>query len=538
VRDDAVAPSNVITPNPERTSTETSSNAANPAPQMIDVKNCKQTNTYKDAPQVLAQRIEQAARAIRQDRSPDPRDRLAGLSGVYPYMMFFTVADAVVPDGVDKTPANSIRSVDRLQYLGESARTDKEIGASAKSSGSTSAIEKPGFARLLGFAIENGAISQDVNNSTLTLSTSPYVLYTMNGGDTVENYNQAGFLNRIGVSASFNITDSANLLGNVRRGDLSEWSIKTRLFGDRSTRSARFQDYWDTKIRPFVEAKGRAIGQPIDFIDNNPVLRRLRNETEASLNTALLQLFDDAAYKSASDTEKEIMLQNVMYCFMRSAVFDQIRSNTIDIGAEARTKINDEYVPRVAQAFANMVQAKKLLRAGLDELSKSPLATFGYTNHRQPAASDYSEFKFLFEQDKFVFGLLKVVANGGLTVYNEPNPLLNQTRIRDFSAALSFEGAVDSPFLKNQPDLSRITYAFTGSYQRLKENDGLPRRKADIGAFQFKLDVPIYAGFALPFAITYTNATEHNKKEDTRFNFGLKLDADKLFALTKLAGIP
>src|SRR5204863_6794651 len=123
------------------------------------------------------------------------RDRLAGLTGVYPYMMFFTVADAVVVDGIDKAPANNIRTVERLQYLGETGRTDKQVGASARSAGSTSAIEKPGFARLLGFAVESGAILQDVSNSTLTLSTSPYILYTMNGGDTVENYNRAGFLN-------------------------------------------------------------------------------------------------------------------------------------------------------------------------------------------------------------------------------------------------------------------------------------------------------------------------------------------------------
>jgi hypothetical protein len=508
-------------------------------PQNLDVNNCKLTNTYTDAPALLVQRVEQAASAIAQDTNTDLNRRLRGLSAVYPYLMFFTVADAVLPQGVNNAPAVNIRTIDRLQYLGETARTDKQIGSSPRSTGSTSAIEKPGFARLLGFAIENGGILQNTDNTTLTLSTSPYLLYTMNGGgDSVENYNKAGFLNRIGVSASFNMTDTENPLANVKRGELTEWGVKARLFGDRSTRSKSFQKFWDAKIRPFVEAKGRAIGEPVDFIDNNPVLRPLRNQTREQLRAALIQLLSASDYQSAPEADKEIMLRNVIYCFMRSAVYDPIRSNTIDVGNEARTKITDEYVPRVAQAFANMLEAKKLLAEGLDELSKGPLATFGYTNHRQPTGSDYSEFKFLYEQDKTVFRMLKIVANVGLTVYNKPNPLLNQSRVRDFAAALSFEGSTASPFLKNQPDMSRITYAFTGNYERVKENEGMLGRRPDLAAFQFKIDIPIIGGMSLPFAVTYANATETTNEEHTRFNFGFKLDWDKLFALTKLVGKP
>jgi len=518
---------------------ETIANAAPIPQQNIDVNNCKLTNTYKDAPELLVQRVEQAASDIVRNTNPDPNAKLRGLSGVYPYLMFYTVADAVLPTGIENAPAANIRTIERLQYLGETARTDKQVGASSRSSGSTSAIEKPGFARLLGFAVENGGILQDVNNSVITLSTSPYLLYTMNGGgDSVENYNRAGFLNRVGISASFNMTDSANPLANVRRGDLTEWGVKARLFGDRSTRSKRFQDFWDAKIRPFVEAKGRAIGEPINFIDNNAVLRPLRNQTREQLKAALVQLLNDSDYQSASEADKEIMLRNVMYCFMRASVYDPIRSNTVKVDPEARTQINDEFVPRVAQAFANMAEAKRLLNEGLDELYKSPLATFGYTNHRQPTGSDYSEFKFLYEQDKTVFGMLKIVGNAGLTMYNKPNPLLNQSRVRDFAAALSFEGAIDSPFLKNQPDLSKITYAFTGNYQRMRENEGIPGRKPDLSAFQFKLDIPIYGGMALPLAITYASGSETTNREHTRFNFGFKFDMDKLFALTKLVGNP
>ncbi|HSS18496.1 MAG TPA: hypothetical protein VLL54_00220 [Pyrinomonadaceae bacterium] len=518
---------------------ETAAMVPLPAPQDIDVKSCKLINTYKDAPEVLLQKAEQAAASIRQATDDDPADRVAGITAVYKSLMFFTVADAVLPDGVQNDQGTSIRDVDRLQYLGETARTDKQIGSSTRSAGSTSAIEKPGFARLLGFAIENGGILQDINNSTVTLSTSPYVLYTMNGGgDSVENYNKAGYLNRIGLSASFAMTDSANPLASVRRGNLTEWGVKTRLFGDRSTRSKQFQKFWDTEVRPFVEEKGRALGDAKEFIDGNDTLRTLSDQTESKLTDALVQVLADPDYKSATDAQKETMLENVMLCFMKASVYDPIRSNTIDVGLDARTKINNEFVPRIAQAFANMSEAKKRLSIGLDQLAKSPLATFAYTNHRVATGSDYSEFKFVYEQDKTIASMFKLVGNAGFTVYNKPNALLRQTRIRDFAMALSLEGSVDSPFLKNQPDMSKITYAFTGNYQRMKENVGVANRKPDLAAFQFKLDVPIYGGLTLPLAVTYASGTEHTNQEHTRFNFGFKFDMDKLFALTKLIGQP
>ena len=48
-----------------------------------------------------------------------------------------------------------------------------------------------------------------------------------------------------------------------------------------------------------------------------------------------------------------------------------------------------------------------------------------------------------------------------------PKPILNQEKWRDFSTALSVEAKANSPFLKDTPDLSKITFALNGRYQRL-----------------------------------------------------------------------
>ena len=515
------------------TSAEAAAPVQTPTP-LATVTDCTSDNSYKNAPPLLTAVAEKVADNIIGDAQADPRFLV---NAAFSPMMFYVVADALTVN--TDSPVRSIKSLKAYQYLGETARTDKQVGAGSSSSGTTSAIEKPGFARLLGFAVEKGAILKDVNGSSLTLSTSPYVLFTLkNGGDTAENYARAGFLNRIGVSASFNIEDENAVLASARRNQLIDWSVRARLYGDRSTRSKAFQDAWREKIQPAIEKRLNVLTGVGAFIANSSEFRSLQVAARTQVNTAVTDLMASESYKKATDPDKKTMLTNTILCNIRSGVFDEINSGRHPISDASRAEIVNKYVPALAAALDNLEVVRGVLKDQLDELSKGPLATFAYTNHREPLTSDYSEFKFLFEQDKTVFGMLKVVGNASVTMYNKPNPLLNQSRLRDLSAALSFEGSFYSPFLKNQPDLSKITYAFTGNYQRMRENSGMAGRKADLAAFQFKLDIPIYGGLNLPIAVTYVNGTEHTTKQDTRLNFGFKFDMDKLFALTKLIGKP
>jgi hypothetical protein len=520
-----------------RLASASSAEAAAPVPTptpLAPVTDCTSDNSYKNAPPLLTAVAETVADNIIGDAQADPRFLV---NAAFSPMLFYVVADALTVN--TDSPVRSIKSLKAYQYLGETARTDKQVGAGSSSSGTTSAIEKPGFARLLGFAVEKGAILKDVNGSSLTLSTSPYVLYTLNGGgDTAENYARAGFLNRIGVSASFNIEDENAVLASARRNQLTDWSVRARLYGDRSTRSQAFQDAWRLKIQPAIEKRLNVLTGVGAFMANSPEFRSLLVAARTQVNTAVGDLISSEAYKKANAADKKTMLTNTILCNIRSGVFDEINSGRHPISDASRAEIVNKYVPALAAALDNLEVVRGVLKDQLDELSKGPLATFAYINHREPTASDYSEFKFLFEQDKTVFRMLKVVGNASFTMYNKPNPLLNQSRLRDFSAALSFEGSFYSPFLKNQPDLSKITYAFTGNYQRMRENSGMLGRKPDLAAFQFKVDIPIYGGLNLPIAITYVNGTEHTTKEDMRLNFGFKFDMDKLFALTKLIGNP
>src|SRR5262249_40405344 len=55
----------------------------------------------------------------------------------------------------------------------ESARTDKSVGASNTASGTTNLVSKGSIPSLLGFAVENGALSRTVSGTTVTFQGSP-----------------------------------------------------------------------------------------------------------------------------------------------------------------------------------------------------------------------------------------------------------------------------------------------------------------------------------------------------------------------------
>jgi hypothetical protein len=445
-------------------------------------------------------------------------------------MVLYTILDAASPKS-----SEMVRGLEAYQYLGETARTDKQLGSAANSNGAVSAIEKPGFAQLLGFAVEHGGITKKNDGTNLTLSTSLYSLYTLKGGDTAATYERAGILNRIAGSATFAIDNQTNELANARRNNLSEWSVKARLFGDRSTRSRQYQEFWNSKIRPVIRQRLLALGAAIEGlsqrIDGYDAFER---DLDSCLRALVQQTMNSADYKAASAVDRKKMLRDLMLGRLKSSVAAAVTASRLKLTDEVIILIERQYIPGIRTALDNLVKADKELKEQIDNLQKGPLGTFAYTNYRIPTGSDYSEAKFLFEQDKSLFRPLKFIGNLGMSFYNRPDPALNQKRLRDVSAALSFEGTSQSPFteVENQ---SKITYSFVGRFERLFENRRLPTRTPDIGTFQFVMEIPFFKGLSLPLSATYANGTEEEKKNHFRFNFGMRLDTDKLFALLKAA---
>jgi hypothetical protein len=412
----------------------------------------------------------------------------------------------------------------------ETFRTDKQIGASARSEGSTTVAEKPGFASLLGLAVEHGAVQQEVDDTTLTLSTSPYAIVAAVQGDTPETYADHPVLTRIGASASFSLaedSDESDVLANARRNQLGEWSVRFRLSPDRSIRSAEFQKFLDADVRPAMKRLATSYVNALGV--------QFQGEVDQKSNTIQTEIV--AALKPYIEAHPNVTrgeLTNLILCLVKAKVYDE--HQRLGMTPEATKLLLEQSIPDITQAEEKLKEARALMDAKIDEMRNRSLYTFAYTNVRQPDASDYSVLKFLFERGVFD-NKAKLVANAGLSLYHHPIAAMNQQTVRDFAAAVSIEGTAGrSPFLGAEEDKSRITYAFTGRYQRLLENRHVMGKSADIAVAQFRLEIPFATGVSFPVSVSVANATEFIKEDHVRANFGFSFDADKLLLVRKLVG--
>lgn len=462
-------------------------------------------------------------------------------------LVFYTIADALkvqvsVPLQTDANGNLATKTVEfgelePYKYLGETLRIDKHLGASS-SPASVSGIDKPGFAWLLGAAIENGQVEKNVRDSVLTFSTSPAALFMLNKGSEANAYQNAGWLNRVGVSASFNMTNQNQLLGNATRGQLKEYSVKYRFAGDRSPRSKALEKIWD-EVSGDIQNRLIALNNASQFISTDPVLQPLTVKTGAELKTAVVKLTSSAPFKAkfqadGSFTDGQVCeVSDVILTYLKNNVANQ--ASKLSPGAVLQFK--EVLVPNLVTAQQKLKIVRESFNAKIDKFFKGPLGTVSYTSHREPVMGNYSEFKFLFERNTPILNplpLKTITANAGFSFYHQPNTALKQERLRAFNAALSLEGNAASPFSETL-DLGRITYSFVGNYERLPENSRMGGRKADIGSLQFLMGVPLFKGMGLPFSVTYSNATETDRRKGWRVNFGLKMDTDKLLELVRAA---
>jgi hypothetical protein len=486
------------------------------------------SNTFTEATPVIKGAVDEMVaiiecRLVDCDQSGETFDESITTNFVEAFS--FTSALAIEP-AVKNDEA--IFSLKPISYAFETARTDKQIGASASTTASTSQIDKPGFATLLGAAIENGLVEKNVQDSVLTLSTSPAALFSIGAEDYQTAYKNAGIFNNIGLTASFNINSQNTLLANTTRGQLREYSVRYNFF-DRSARSPEFQAIFDTEIAPKIKAQLNAVGTVKEFVDSNEAFRGLRNASRIKLINEINKLKDSNEFKALTKEKKKESLTNIIFNFLKSEVFTKLQGGSVQLTDADKTTLR--------QKMSNLLKVQKetvftAAREQLDAFYQRPAASVAYLNHRDPLGN-YSEFKFLYQQSNSLVKPLELVFNTGFSFYHKPNRMANQQKIRDINVALSFEGKIRAPWLETE-NMSKITYSFTGRYTRMFENKGIADRKADLGSFQFLTTFPFLRGLSLPLSVTYSNATETERKSGVRFNFGLKLDTDKLFELARI----
>lgn len=482
--------------------------------------------------------IHATAQQIVGDFDPDDVDRLETLQetlkGQWPTLVSAAVLAA---DGDEQSMTAAMRLRDA--YVVEISRTDKQVGATSGSSGSTTVTERAGLPWLLAFAIEHGAIQEEKSGTGVTFTTSPYALLTLGSTDDVENYEQYAFWRRWGLAATVPLDQGDTSDDNFDADDVSELSVRFRLIGDRSTRATRneflcrilgggsslcssFQERWADTVGEVISERLQAETDLFHSIFPRQAIA-IGDQKLAEARDRISALLEQESRRA--DATEQTKIEGVS-----NEIKKALDDLALELGTFAKSPQVRTAVARLLNATGDGSRERVAQKALLDEWNAMPLVTLEYTLHRKEIISDYSEVKLLAESG---VGPVDLIANAGISFLHDPGDDTASSDVRDYSISLEVQRKINNflPFRLTQDDQSPIAFSFSGRFARLESE------KDEMGIAQAKLVIPITTGVKLPISVTYASRTELIDEDEVRGNFGFTLDTDQLLAAAHVAGL-
>ncbi len=430
----------------------------------------------------------------------------------------------------------------------EEKRFDKQVGASTSgAAGTTSLTTKGTVPSLLGFAVENGAMTRSVSGTNVTFRAVPWdVVKALAHHDYIQSYPQpqpgtlAGLLSQVSLAVSFDAsrgnnggsTPGANSSTPVLTGDkqqVSGYAFHYQILNWRDPRDIRYANLW-TALR---QKRGTDLANRL-----NELYALLRAGTDARGNPAPWVAEFEAWRK---DTIAKL----------EAASVDDVEK-VIAAQVQPLKKILEAHVdlqPQVKLAAGSLSDYFLNRNTEIQKITKSATLAFDYSVLRQANTNgtvpvgmgatlpsslpDLSNFKLIFNKG-FLDGP-ELTANLAFTVFNSLPAGSTAGRLRDAQGSLQLD--VPLPEILNTTNL---VLSFSGQYVRLLEQPlGAPAivntkqvtTKGNIGLAQAKLTVPVKGtGVQIPVSITWSNRTELILEKEVRANIGLTFDLDKLFS--------
>jgi hypothetical protein len=450
--------------------------------------------------------------------------------------IFLMIGEATAGPG-DPDPDMAARV---LVPVMESARTDKQVGSGASASGSTNLVTKGSLPAILGFAVENGALSRTVSGTTVTFQGSPNgILNALQGKGFLEGYRDdenVPFLKALrhtafsvtfdtsrdsppdaNSTAATGTTSTPNpFTGSSRQ--VSEYSFRLALLNKRDPRDKTYRPLWD-------QIAAGALQQTA--IVANEVVQAVAAHRKAD------PALDKRLADWQADFRKSLAATDGSDAAVNPVVTDAITS--------LETIVDDITVFGNLKPYAAAVQAFSADRTRvLKQVSKGTIATYEFTNTRQVSNPDLLNHRLVFETDLLKNGKSDFTLNASFTHFSTTDGLPAKTKsIRDYQFGAQIDVPVAS--MVTGPNGGFENWMLTGSwrYMRLLESQKIPLTDFTaptgvINLIQGKLTVPIKDGIKVPLAVTWSNRTElvpHHS--DFRVNLGVLFDSGVLFSRLK-----
>ena len=412
------------------------------------------------------------------------------------------------------------------QYLVEAseARLDKQIGASSVNGVSPSLVTHGGVPAILGFAVENGGLTQTTNNTAITFRGNPVgLIHALQNKSFMEMVKQdendplLRFLKKTSFAFTFN-TDRGREPGVFTGSSQQLSSVSARIELINRRAPSLYVKEWENFLANPAQHLTDVIESKADLlVDTNnqwkdPVLQSWFDQTQGKLATA-------------SDAD----VSGVLQAALNEMPVDDLQPDSI-LALQA-----------IEQALGVYQSARTNI---VEKINSGTVLTFEYLNKREVNDPDTSNFMIIAEKGT-AGGGVNFTFNGSLTMFNNltslrnfvsANPTLPKPRrVRDFQ----FAGGIDIPF-NGVRDFGQFVLFASGKYERLLENAAtdlgeiLPNTKGDIGQLQLGLKIPVAkSGFKIPVSVTFANRTELIKERTVKGNFGFSLDLDTLFSKFK-----
>ena len=423
----------------------------------------------------------------------------------------------------------------------EEARTDKQVGAPA-GAGSTSLVSKGSVPGILGFAVENGALTQSTSGTTVTLRGNLVGwLDLLKNQDFIASYQDgSGFvrgLRRVSYSLTLN-TDTGPTAGatapsgpaaltpqaireqlHKTKQQLAGYSARIAIVDKRDPRTAANR----ASIATLADTQGvdllKADNAFDDFLSSAEYTRRWLPET--------VDLLSDPTRRLGI-----VEIQRILY--QRLEALRLLMINRID-------GFDDE-VARNLLALRAYDKARLRL---FEAMRKRPLFAFEYVNARSKDLPDSSTLRFIGEGQ---WGSrVDLTANAAVTFQNSGSVSLPQPADvggrRDFQLA----GQMDVPLGSLEKRVGAGTgigapvLAVAFLSQKLTERaavsfagNAFTVEPGWIHAVQAKLTVPVKgSGVKIPLSLSYSNRTELLDEKDVRGHIGVTFDMDVLSSVVR-----
>jgi len=396
----------------------------------------------------------------------------------------------------------------------EDSRVDEQVGAASGSAGTTSLTSKGNVPAILGFAVENGALTQSQSGTTITFSGNPVgIIKAIGGIGYLQSYQDDDKLTRrirdLSFSVSFD-TSRGNNTGTFT-GDaqqVSAYSFRYAILNHRDPRSSIYGSKWlDLASRPGRTATINEQRLMIQMI-KNPAFLQWLDTTKAKVTEAL-------------GTGEGQQLESNVEQALSDRLFVELPKIQDQLGDEVPALLN-----AYAEAETQFLSDRQSI---LDVASKGSIVTFEYLNQRQIKSPDLSNFKLIAEGSAGK----KVDLTANLTFV-----ILNQIPASDPTASRLHDVKVSAQMdirAGNVARIGSIVLSLSGMYERLRDNaltpggTSMPNTKGDIALGQFKVTIPIKgSGVKIPLSLTVANRTDLIKESDVRGNIGITLDLDSI----------